>query len=436
MLSRVPDGTCDVSRNRCIVGGCYLISLFGLSWGIGRPLSGQDAIALETEEMFTIGFDETHLFFGQVGALAMASDGTVLVYDQRAGDDAAVTVLSRQGEIISRWGRRGDGPGELTGGQVAVSVHGDSILIAATARAGFYTWRGDELSRRTTPLGWVLSVALVGGDVFAWTQEPDMEALVRERFSLDLEAIAGGEFPQQRRFGRWGADEPLWRTQARSSRVSGPFRAGPLLATIPGERMVVGYGDDYVLQIIAAPSGDTIGTITRDVPERSDAETEAFLEEAGRYLANPEEAPADWSGIFHGVRPTGSRALGDNRASLPVIRNIFWGPPGVLWIERGLGIADEYAGALESPDESRLWDIIALDDVRPVHLGTVSLPDGFYPHTGNEESIAGLVYDAFGRQAVRVLRVEVRFDSFRPGTSTDWAVSAPTRAPRGPTRSG
>ena len=382
--ARMPHATLSV---RLALVGCAAI-------GSGQVYAAvaQEVVVADTEELFTIGFNEAQLFFGEVTDVVMAPDGSVAIHDRRSGDGLAVTVLSPEGEIIGRWGRSGDGPGELSGGWTLLSIEGDTVLVAGTPRSGFYNWSGQELSRRDAPLGLFHEVALLGGEVFAWRQAPDMDAIAR------------GEIAQELRFGPWHERE-IWQRRTLQGSVFSSLTARPLLAVIPGHRMVAGYGDEYVLHVIAAPAGDTIGTITREVAKRSRSETEAFLEEARHHFANPAEAPVDWSSV---VRRSQSPRTGlSDRESLPMVRRVFWGPPGVLWVERGLGIADEYAAPIDHPDQSRLWDLFEVGDTQPVFRGAIALPDGFHPYDGSRDRLVGLVYDELDRQAIRVLRVEV-----------------------------
>ena len=369
-----------------------LVGCAAIACGQVYAAVAQEVVVADTEELFTIGFNEAQLFFGEVTDVVMAPDGSVAIHDRRSGDGLAVTVLSPEGEIIGRWGRSGDGPGELSGGWTLLSIEGDTVLVAGTPRSGFYNWSGQELSRRDAPLGLFHEVALLGGEVFAWRQAPDMDAIAR------------GEIAQELRFGPWHERE-IWQRRTLQGSVFSSLTARPLLAVIPGHRMVAGYGDEYVLHVIAAPAGDTIGTITREVAKRSRSETEAFLEEARHHFANPAEAPVDWSSV---VRRSQSPRTGlSDRESLPMVRRVFWGPPGVLWVERGLGIADEYAGPIDHPDQSRLWDLFEVGDTQPVFRGAIELPDGFHPYDGSRDRLVGLVYDELDRQAIRVLRVEV-----------------------------
>lgn len=350
----------------------------------------QEFMRPQAEEVFTAGFDD-QLFFGFVTALAITDDGRLVVYDSQPGEGPAVTVFSPDGNVITRWGRIGEGPGELTGGPAALAIEGDTVLVAGpVGRVGFFTFAGDELARAIVPPGLFWRASLLNGDVVAWRIAPSTT-----QGSLGFEAVFGS-----------GDGERTWGTRTLSGITLGSsLKAPPLLATLPGKRVVVGFGDEYSLYVISAESGDTLGLLARDVQRRSQADTEAFLERALHYSANPEEAPEAWSSL---VDPwvAGQPGLAGYDNPLPLIRNIFWGPPGVLWVERALGLDDDYAGPLDRPDDSRLWDIIAIDDDHGgEYLGPLALPMEFSPLVGNSEFVAGIVLDRLGRQGVRVLRL-------------------------------
>jgi len=48
-----------------------------------------------------------------------------------------------------------------------------------------------------------------------------------------------------------------------------PLRSRPILASIPEGRTVVGYGDEYALQVISGESGDTVMEVRRETPRRA-----------------------------------------------------------------------------------------------------------------------------------------------------------------------
>ena len=308
-------------------------------------VDAQEARVAQTEELFTSGFEKDGLFFGWVGALSVASDGRVLVYDAEPGDGPAVTVFDPHGAVLARWGAIGEGRGELSGGPAALAIEGDSVLIAwPVGRIGTYHWSGQEFGRSNVPPGMFWEASSINGRVLAWRIVP--QAVEGKMvFTALLGSGDGGD---------------VWTTRTiETIHLTSPLTAPPLMAAIPGRRIVVGYGDEYSLQVISGESGDTLGQLTRDVPRRNQADTDVFLERALYYFAHPAEAPDSWSRVVR--RSAVPTELVGRDTRLPLIRKIFWGPPGVLWVERGLGINDEHAGPLDRPDDSLLWDIFEID---------------------------------------------------------------------------
>ncbi len=347
---------------------------------------GQTGVGVRTEEVFTIGFDDSELHFGVIVAMAMFDDGRIVVSDYGSTDAPQIAVVSAEGDVVAQWGRMGDGPGELDG-VVMVGIEGETI-VAAGMRTGLYTWQGAETRRWSAPSvgGMTVKVALAAGNVIAWRMTADVSD--GGLFAMVLGASDGSRVWHKRR-----ADDFM--------RLFNPFRAFPLLASMPEGRVVAGYGDKYVLHVIAGESGDTLGTIARDVSQRRP--TASFLRDLRRHLAHPGEAPEDWSSLVRRSAPPVDMA--DGIESFPMITNVFWGPPGALWVERGLGVDDEYAGPLGRPNASRLWDIFDVGGTEATFLGAVSLPDGFRPMAGNDSLLAGVVSDDLERSAARVLRV-------------------------------
>ena len=354
-------------------------------------LSGQEPIGVQSEVVYTIGFDESELFFGSINHLLVAPDGRVLVYDLRPGDGPAVTVLSVDGDVVAQWGTLGDGPGELPGGPVGIAIENDTVFVAAAqGRLGLYTVLGQEIARSSGPPAIFLEASLSAGRMLAWRLD---------LHPTDTDVLFAAVFGPAD--GRAAWSERVLEMLP----VASPLKSRPLLTSIPGGRLVVGYGDEYSLGVVAAQSGDTLVKVARAVASRTQAGTTAFLDRARQYLAHPDEAPEGWSSLVR--RSDSPRGMVPHDDLLPMVNRVFWGPPGVLWVERGLGIDDEYSNSLDRPDDNRMWDLFKVGDHESEYLGPTTLPEGFRPFAGNSELIAGVVRDDWNREAVRVLRVTV-----------------------------
>lgn len=315
-----------------------------------QPASGQPGAEIaETAEVFTLGFDgDVH--FQRIKSVSISDDGKIVVLDVVGESDPAVTVVSGSGEVMARWGRAGGGPGNLEARTQlrAVFVAGDTVAIAGEGRAATYTWRGEELARyrpAAPPLpeslvalgddrvgGSVRAIAFVEGRIVTWKLGFDY-ARVGE-----LAAGGGGNvddlFSAMRSamrytLGPWDESE-TWTARdgplALDLSLATRFFPQPVLAMIPGRRVVAGFGDEYVL-------------------------------------------------------------------------------PGALWVERDLGIDDEFSEPLECWKTCRSWDLFDMND--GAFLGAASLPEGFSPMAGNDSLLAGVVVDELDQSGLRVLRVSV-----------------------------
>ncbi len=369
-----------------------------------HPAPGQSpSHVAQTAEVFTLGLDGGDVFFQSIQSVSFSEDGMILVLDRLGAVDPAVTVVSASGDVMARWGRLGDGPGELKagGGEIirAVFVAPDTVALASAARAGLYTWRGEELVRyqlgqehlpesllaadRGDGLGGaVRAIAFVAGQVVTWKLGMDYAKIGEMAASgdlMDLDQLRGASLYT---FGPWDQRQ-TWISRpappAFDLSLTARFAPKPLLASMPGKRVVVGFGDEYVLQVLSGESGDTIGRIAREVSVRRP--TRAFVRSATE--------------------------RDDDLDSFSLIKDAFWGPPGALWVERDLGIDDEFAAHLEHWRTSRLWDVFDVGMDGGKYLGAVSLPEGFSPLAGNDNLLAGRVTDELGQSGLRVLRVEI-----------------------------
>ena len=357
------------------------------------------AATAETETVFTLGLDGDDLLFQLIKSISISEDGKIVVLDVVSDSDPAVTVVSPSGDVMARWGRAGDGPGGLEDAQLrAVFVGSDTVAVAGYGRAAAYTWRGEELVRYQLAAthvpeslgagnlgGLVRAIAFVAGRIVTWKLGFDYAKLG------ELAAAGGGDIDEmfsavsssmRYKFGPWDESE-TWTTRAAPPALdislSARFFPQPVLAAIPGRRVVVGFGDEYVLHVLSGESGDTIGRIARDVPVRYP--TPAF------------------------VRSAAFRDGEEELESFGLIKDAFWGPPGVLWVERDLGVDDGFSGPLEHWKECRSWDLFDVDG--GTFLGAVSLPEGFSPMAGNDSLLAGVVVDELEQAGLRVLRVSV-----------------------------
>lgn len=84
-------------------------------------------------------------------SLALTVNGTITYLPDR-GRDPILTTIDSTGSVIARWGRRGEGPGELLGDELLLS--GDSVVAAVGVegeRVRLYSPDGTLLAERSQP---------------------------------------------------------------------------------------------------------------------------------------------------------------------------------------------------------------------------------------------------------------------------------------------
>ena len=116
-------------RGSLQLGGLVsFLSLLAMGVVPVRDLPGQAHQELHASELFRIDADETDLLpigRSSSGMLAVSGRG-LLAIGQR--QDHSVLVFDQNGREIGRFGRKGDGPGEISN-TLSLAWHGDSLLI-------------------------------------------------------------------------------------------------------------------------------------------------------------------------------------------------------------------------------------------------------------------------------------------------------------------
>lgn len=216
--------------NQLPLAGLLLVSAVLAAAGATADDRGPQDLAvqsIDTRFLWRVGGDDEGILFGQVGAAAVADDGTTYLLDRQLSE---VTAFDLAGREVARFGRAGEGPGEMQQGQ-DVMILGDGRIAVLNLRppklitftpdgtpAGDLSLAGSEgmnfaLAARAWPAGVVVQTARTVFDESSQTSinalrvlDPATGAFVGELLSATEERdrlgdgnrmvvmVGGGEF--------------------------------------------------------------------------------------------------------------------------------------------------------------------------------------------------------------------------------------------------
>ena len=327
---------------------CHLIPSLAaaVAWAVCLPIAStvnaQDVVELPAEDRFlSADFEELYRVgsvvgggwdtFGAVAAVDFDVVGNLYVLDDQA---AQITVVDLEGGLVRQFGRRGEGPGELSGqawafsvwsdGRIAVYDGGKRAFVLFGADGGFdrqIALEGPAFisipALQADPAG--MSVVSTGEvEYLDWTTlaRPSFRYVMRYALSSDqaeVDTVAAG-----------------WQAETAGMAFAPVFKVGVL----PDGSMAFTDSSTYRISILG-PDGGLSHVLTRPlrpepVTRRHRAE---FLE---RDWAPSRRAQLE-SAVFH--------------HEIPVVRDLRTSWEGTIWIRRG---GDE-------PDSDGPIDLITAD---------------------------------------------------------------------------
>lgn len=341
--------------------------------------SASERWTLDTEEAVSIGtLDGAEEYtFGEVTGVAVADDGRIYVADTQALE---VRVYSAEGEFLFRFGRNGEGPGELSNiSGLVLAPGGIAVLDGQQARVTVFTLEGELVG--TSRLQRPYVIFAVDGPmafdeagrfhdrtVLRYTEGPDSIGVVTyapDGTIVDSTALG----PQQLDFIR------VTRGERPIMGLIRPFTARPTLAFGPGAEAFFTQGDRY--QVTAfSPYGEPVRVLRRGVEPRPvtdverDSARDVILERARENGGDP---PQDLEIPFEKA----------------IIADLEADDTGHLWIQ-----------SEPDPDWSRLeWWV---HDSGGRYLGVVVTPRMEVMHIG-ADFVAGVRTDELGVDRVMVI---------------------------------
>lgn len=364
----------------------------------GNGLWGpEDVWTVEQELVVGQAEGEPEYQFGQISGVDVGSDGRIYVVDQQAQE---VRVFSPQGRFLSRIGKAGSGPGELS--QAAGPIFagpGDTLSVpdAMQQRVNRYTAAGESVGSYPLPMAEGIAVKWMETSDQSLVQQAMVMALPGqqdvEQKNLLLRRRPSGEIQDT------VMELPIGKTVDFSGATPSitVFESEPTWAVGPDDRFYFGNSSVYRLEQYS-PEGRLVRVIEKPVEPRpvsasDQTEFRRIFEDIWRRQGMPPEAVSMMGQALKFAE------------HYPAYANILGGPDGTLWVQ-----------AMQSPEEVReqggtfniqdmgsaRWEVF--DDEGRL-LGTVTMPPRFTPVTFDEDVLYGIMLDEMDVQYVTRVRL-------------------------------
>jgi hypothetical protein len=329
--------------------------------------------------------------FGAASGLDVdvGADGRIYVLDRQASN---VRVFSPSGDYLMTMGRRGQGPGELSGGTAVMVTPGDTVWVVD----------GYPLARRLvafTPNGEAAGTLPLALEDLPDRWEPSSRGVFLVQLRRDADdrpIILAALNPQTGSIDTVLALEPVERT-----RSGVLYDATPTWALLEGGRIVGGRSDEHRL-VVSNRAGSIERVITRATPRRpiSDTEREAAIEARREVFATFPTAGRSPEALRR-IQEDFEQQIANTTVAdyWPAYTTIMSGPGGTLWTRRFFTPAEvEAAGEEGIPN---LWDVY---DTEGRLLGPIELPRSFSPRRTVGDHLYGIAHDELGVSYVVKLR--------------------------------
>lgn len=360
-------------------------------WGPG------DAWTLEQDLVIGTSEGQEEYQFGQIAGIDVGSDGRIYILDQQASE---VRVFSPDGEFLTRIGRAGSGPGELSqsAGPIFVAP-GDTLVVpdAMQQRITLFTATGEPAGSHSMPM--------TGGIAVRWAETPTHE-LVQQAMVM---ALPGQEDVEQknlliRRKSTGEVIDTLLEMpigQSVSFAGNSPsitiFEAEPMWTMGPDGNLFTGINSEYSVNMYS-PDG-TLTRIVRQpfeqrpVTDSDQAELRRIMEGLWADQGLPPQALDMLSEALH---------FAD---FYPAYANLMGGPDGSLWVQQIQTPDDitEGGGTFDIQDMgSATWEVYNGEGRL---LGALEMPPRFTPVGFINGDLYGVLMDDLDVQYVARVKV-------------------------------
>ncbi len=350
-------------------------------------------------EALTIGSDTLGAAyqFGEVTSVAVAPDGTILVFDRMASE---VRTFDAEGRHLRSIGREGAGPGEFSSSASGMFLMADGRLAVPDMRNTRITWLDLEGSFvSSTPTSYA------SGFPVLWDSDGSGRLVVQRRAmgqNQDTTLAQGDPLVQLDDSG--GETELVVLPKARTVRMEGNaprftyFETEPSWDLGPSGTLRTGMTQEYRIEVRGADG--TIRSILT-LPREGRPVTQA---DRARYAELMRDALTRM-----GVAPDGVQRQIDRMefgSTFPAFNQLMEGPDGTTLVQQvrdldqieQLDLSEERSRRLGSSE----WDVFA-EDGR--YLGAVSLPERFKPLVWAQDAVFGRWLDDLDRAHVRKLAI-------------------------------
>ncbi len=337
--------------------------------------------------------------FGQVGGVAVDTEGRIFVLDVQAQQ---IKIYTADGSYEQTIAQRGGGPGELQGAFFVLMAEGDTLLVpdVQNQRINRYAPDGSSLGsfRLSLEDGLPLQFRATGSGLlakqvrpFAFPGQPEIENPMDriERFAADgsvLDTLMTFESGETFRLTGGAPEfniyspEPTWDISDEG-------------------KLYFAINDDYRVKAFTA-GGELERIITKPfekapVTERDKEAMLGFMERAWKDAGVPAQALEQLRNVVH---------FGEH---FPAFASVVAGPAGTIWVQHIKTTADlsddeyESFNPIEDTGGSE-WDVF---DAAGRYLGVVEMPHRFTPRLIRGERIYGVWRDELDVQYVTRLRV-------------------------------
>lgn len=387
--------SCTAALLLALVAACEPAEIperFSVSDSLGITIA-VNGLVPEEEPVRVLLDEPTHEITGeelfQIRAIQLLNGGEIAV---GAAGSAEVLIYDRSAELVLRFGRAGDGPGEFRRISEVVALPGDSIgvydgqphRLNVFSRSGAFG-RLVDLSGLVPTGGSAALRALDDGPVlvgFAGLSAQRAEGVYRNAapsYQLDWEGNVlqtYGEFPGLEVFNGAGM----------MGRV--PFGATLSVAT-SGTHLIVGTGEEPELKVFTSD-----GALTRII-RWGDTDRTVGQSQIDAYIAHLlAESPPEEATFFR--ERAASMPFATRR---PAFSQLLAAPDGPLWVGEHVGPETPLPGR-RGP--SRRWLVFSLEGE---FLERIETPEGFVPHALDDDRVWGVYRDSLDVESIRAYGV-------------------------------